>query len=129
MMPPTKDQTDIGVENVIVDASDGAIDEYGKENKDMARQEFAKEADIGYMLGRFGVVPQRGSPTFGTVDDTVDLQSAINATIEAKAAYYKLPKELRDKFDSMEQFLNAVANGSLEIKNENAPEPAPQPPA
>lgn len=121
MKPPTKDQTDIGLDDVVVDASDGALKEDGTENKDMARQEYLKEADIGYTLGRFGVAPERGAPTFGRWDDSIDLQMAIEATREAKDAYSKLPKELRERFDTMEQLLTAVENGSLEIKDEPAP--------
>lgn len=128
MHPPTKTQADINVENNPLDASDGALllKQNGLDeeelNKDMARQEFKQEADINYMLSRFGVAPQRGAPTYGEWDDTLDLQSAIEMTKRAQAAYRKLPKELRDKFDNMGDFLAAVENGSL-VTKEIEPEP------
>lgn len=132
MMPPTKDQTSINVDNPTIDASDGAELPNGKPNKDMARQEYAKDADINHMLSRFGIVPERGAPTYGEWDDTIDLQSALTATREAAEAYRNLPPELREKFNSMEELLTAVDNGSLVIKDEELPKSAaaapPQPP-
>lgn len=127
MQPPTKDQTSIGVDNPKLDASDGALieNENGEptENKDMARQEFAKEADINYMLGRFGITPERGAPTFGEWDDTIDLQQALTSVAEARGAYNQLPKELQDKFGSIEELLTAYQTGALIIKDENIPQP------
>lgn len=118
MMPPERDQTDIGLVDVTVDASDS------EDNKDMARQEYKNEADINYMLSRFGVTQPRGAPTYGEWDDTQDLQSSIESVREAKAGFMTLPKELRDKFDSMEGFLKAVDNGSLKITDKDAPSEA-----
>lgn len=123
-MPPTKDQTDIGMDNPTIDASDGAETYLGTDNKDMARQEYAKDADVNHMLSRFGIVPERGAPTYGEWDDTIDLQSALTATREAAEAYRNLPPELRQKFNSMEELLTAVDNGSLVIKDEELPRSA-----
>lgn len=127
MQPPTKNQLDIGVDNPTIDASDGALIELPDgnvaENKDMARQEFGKEADINYMLSKFGITPERGAPTYGEWDDTIDLQQALTATAEAKTAYAELPQELRDKFSSMEELLNAYQKGALEIVDGEVPVP------
>lgn len=126
MFPPTKDQTDIGVDDPTIDASDGATIDQGDqltENKDMARQEFAKEADINYMLHKFGITPERGAPTYGEWDDTIDLQTALQATAEARAAYADLPKELKDKFNNIEELQLAYQNGSLVIKEGDVPTP------
>lgn len=117
MHPPIKDHTDIGVDNPSIDASDSPT------NKDQARQEFKDEADINYMLSRFGITQPRGAPQYGTWDDTIDLQIAIEAVREAQSAYADLPDTLRNKFGSMEDLLRAVNNGTLVIKNEEAPEP------
>ena len=126
MHPPTKDQADIGAENHILDASND--DATG--NKDMARQEFKDESDLHYMLQRFGIVQPRGAPTYGTWDDTIDLQTAINNTREAQAAFRQLPQDLQQQVGTLENLLNAVESGALEIKNEAAPsEPAAPPPA
>lgn len=127
MMPATKDHTDIGVDNPTIDASDGALleqqDGEVTENKDMARQEFAQEADINYMLNRFGITPARGDPTFGEWDDTLDLQQALTSVAEARTAYRDLPETLRQKFNSMEQLLTAYNNGSLVITDGEQPVP------
>lgn len=124
MMPPTKDQADIGVDNPTLDAS------HSDENPDMARQEYKNEADINYMLSRFGITQPRGTPTFGAWDDTIDLQMALESVREARAGFRTLPKEMTDKFRTMEDMLKAVENGSLVIKDEAAPsEPAARPPA
>lgn len=124
MMPPTKDQTDIGQENPTLDASDT------EDNKDMARQEYAQEADINYMLSRFGITQPRGAPTYGEWDDTIDLQTAIAAVETAQEAYRELPEELRRKFGSMTDLIAAINNGSLVIKKDaEQPPPAAVPPA
>lgn len=126
MRPPTKDQADIGVDNPTIDASDGAdIPDSDEPNKDYARQEYKNESDINYMLSKFGVTQPRGTPTYGEVDESIDLQTAITAVREAREGYAKLPDDLRAKFTSMEGLLTAVENGSLVIKNEEAPAPVP----
>lgn len=121
MQPPTKDQADLDVDNPTIDASDSP------ENKDTARQEFKDEADINVMLSKFGITPTRGAPTYGEWDDTIDLQVALQSVSDARSAYKELPEELRAKFTSMEQLLEALENGSLVIKNEEAPVEAPVP--
>lgn len=123
MMPPQKDQADIGIEDHFVDASNRP------DNKDRTRQEFKDEADINYMLSRFGVTQPRGTPTYGEWDDTIDLQQAITSVREARAGYRGLPPELQRKFGTMEEFLRAIDNGSLVIKDEEIPvTPAPATP-
>lgn len=128
MMPATKDHTDIGVDNPLTDCRST------EEDPHMARQEFKDEADINYMLSRFGVTPPRHAPVYGEWDDNIDLQTAIESVRQTRAGYRRLPKELRDKFPSMEDFLTAVDNGSLVIKTEDEteaapPTPPPAPPA
>lgn len=132
MKPPTKDQTDIGVDNPTKDASHGAIFSIGedvKENEDMARHElrdeWAREADINNMLNKFGVAPAIGQPKFGEWDDTIDLQQAITSSREARAAFERVPKELQEKFPTLNHLLEAVESGDLVIKNEELPEEKP----
>lgn len=117
MMPPEKDQSMMGLDDVTVDASDQP------HNKDQTRQEFKQEADINYMLSRFGVTQPRGTPMYGTWDDTIDLQTALQSVSDARTAYRDLPQVLKNKFKSMEELLVAVENGSLVLKDEDAPEP------
>lgn len=135
MHPPVKDQTDIGRDNPGLDASDEAISETYEgdvvENKDMTQQQWKEEADINYMLSRFNIVPPKGAPTFGEWDDNINLQTAIQATREARTAWRKVPKELQQKFSNMDDLLAAVESGQLRIKEEpdEPVPPAPQPPA
>lgn len=127
MHPPLKDQADIGLEEPTIDASSGAtLLAAGEEtpdnpdNRTYTRQEGKDEADINYMLSRFGIVQPRGTPTYGEWDDSLDLMTALNAVQEAREGYMTLPKELREKFPSMEAFLTAVQNGSLVLKTTDA---------
>lgn len=113
------------MDNQTLDASDGADLENGVENKDTARQEYKQEADVNYMLSRFGITAPRGTPTYGEWDDSIDLQIALESVREAEEGYRTLPKELREKFPSMEAMLTAIENGSLVLKPEE--EPAKQP--
>lgn len=117
MQPPNRDQSHIGLEEPTIDCSQG----------DTARQEFAQEADINYMLSRFGVTAPRGAPTYGEIDYTLDLQQAIDSVREARAGYETLPVELRRKFPSMERMLAAIDDGSLVIKDEEPPPDGPTP--
>lgn len=119
MRPPTKDQADLGLDNETVDAADRP------DNKDTARQEFKDEADVNYMLSRFGITQPRGAPTYGEWDDSITLQSAIEAVAEAREGYNTLPEEMRKKFPSMEAMLTAIQNGSLVIEDGDVPEPKP----
>lgn len=107
-----KDQTDIGRDNPTIDCSG---------DNDMARQEYKDEADINYMLSKFGITQPRGTPVYGEWDDTVDLQSALQSVSDARAAFKELPDQLKNKFHRMEDLLTALENGSLVIKNEEAP--------
>lgn len=113
-----KTQIDFDVDNPTIDCSD---------DKDMARQEFKDDADINYMLSRFGITQPRGTPTYGEWDDTIDLQSALQSVHDARSAFRELPKELTNKFPRMEDMLAALENGSLVIKNEEAPLAQPTP--
>lgn len=122
MHPPTKDQADLGQDNVTLDASNTP------DNKDVARQEFKDEADINVMLAKFGVTQPRGTPTYGEWDDSIDLQTAVQSVRDARSAYHALPEELRNKFPRMEDLLAALENGSLVIKDEEAPKEEPPPP-
>lgn len=120
MQPPVKDQENgIGYDEPMIDAS------ASENNKDHTRQEFKNEADINYMLSKFGVTAPRGSPVYGEWDETIDLQIALQSVHDARAAYKELPKELTNKFPSMEAMLTAMENGSLVIKNEVAPAETP----
>lgn len=126
-MPPRKNQTDIGVDNPTLDASHGALIQRQngdiEENEDMTHQEWKNEADINYMLSRFGITAERGTPTYGEWDDNIDLQQALTSVAEARTAYADLPDKLKNKFTTMEELLTAYSNGSLVIKDGDQPLP------
>lgn len=123
MHPPIKDQSKLDIDNPELDAS------HSEENRDMTDQSFKDESDINYMLSRFGITQPRGAPQYGTWDDSIDLQMAIESVREARAGYDTLPKELREKFPSMEYFLRSVDNGSLVLKDAEPATSEPAPPA
>ena len=128
MVPARKTHHDIGLDNPTIGASDKAVIQTTPEgdltdNADTARQEYAKDADINYMLHKFGITPERGAPTFGEWDDTIDLQTALASVHEARNAYAKLPHALTSKFRSMEEILEAYNNGSLVITDGEVPVP------
>lgn len=129
MHPPVKDHVTCFKRNDDpgLDASDGApIEEQDgtvTENKDHARQEFKDESDINYVLSKYGITQPREAPQYGTWDDSVDLQTALDSVREAREGFKRLPEELQRKFGTMEEFLAAVNNGSLKILSEDEQPP------
>lgn len=88
---------------------------------DRARQEFKKETDVNYILTRFGL-PASGRPMmFTDVDYTIDLQQAFSAMEQAKHAHRALPDNLRQKYTTWRDLLNALENGTLTIHGEEPP--------
>lgn len=101
--------------------SDNRGDEYSllartsfKGAKDMARQEQKDDTDINIMLRKFGVnVPQKSGAHYGEWDESLDLQTAYAVVDEAVRGYRSLPLELRNRYASMQAFLNAYYSGEL----------------
>lgn len=79
--------------------------------EDMARQEFAKDADINVLLKRFGMNVLVRNPEYGEVDFDLDLQGAYRAVAEAREGFARLPAHLRERFPDWETLMAAVANG------------------
>lgn len=84
------------------------------DSPDKTRQEFRDDADINKLLSRYGIgaQPQR-VPIFQEIDYTLDLQTAIAAAEQAKHAHSQLPKNLRERYPTVDDVLNAVARGQL----------------
>lgn len=100
-----------------VDASLGGV----------TRQEFGKEADINYILSRFGVGNANYQPSvYGEVDYDLDLQQGLHALDDAQKTFNKLPKELQAKYGSPYAMLQAMAAGSFPADYEAV---TPKPPA
>lgn len=112
--------------------ADGAQDEYSDKASidfadaiDTARQEFKDDADVNKLLAKFGVNAPQRQVTFGEVDYTLDLQDAFDAIKQAKAAYNRLPDEIKKDYPSWQTLLNGINTGLIHIKNEEPPaEPA-----
>lgn len=115
MHPPLKDQTTLDVDNPTIDASDRPG------NKDVTQQQFAKETDTNYLLSRWGLEPERGKPQYGEWDDSYDLQTTLEATREAEAAFARLPDGLKAKFDTIQDLVAAVEHGKLILRDGEPP--------
>lgn len=79
---------------------------------DKVRAEFAEEADVNVIVGRYGA-PQSLPNAFGVADYTVDAHEAYNAARSAGVAYGKLPEAIRDKYPSWQRLLEAALTGDL----------------
>lgn len=82
------------------------------------------------MMSRFGVTAQR-QLIFGEHDDSLDLQTAYAAVDTASAAYYRLDKKIRDRFQTPMSFVTAMATGELRhfLEEEKAKAAIPDPAA
>jgi hypothetical protein len=83
--------------------------------EDLARQEFKEEADINFLLAKFGVNTPNRPPTYAEVDYDIDLQSALMAIHEVKKAHRQLPEDILNRYPSWQSLLNAVESGTLQL--------------
>lgn len=84
--------------------------------KDRTRQEFKKEADANDLLQRFGAssLINLRQPTYGmAIDYDMDLQKAKEAVSEARAAFNRLPTDLKRKYPTWEHVLAAIERGEI----------------
>lgn len=90
--------------------------------ENMTRQEFAEEADINNIVARFYpfAPPMSRAVQFGEQDMSLDLHSAMLAVQDAKDAYQTLPESLRSQYPTYSDFVSAVADGRLQIVNQDA---------
>ena len=86
------------------------------------RQEFKDEADINNVVARFYpfAPPQARVPQYGEQDMSLDLHGALMAVQEARESYASLPASLREQFPTYSDFVNAVADGRIQIVNQDA---------
>lgn len=88
----------------------------GDEGRSMTRQEFKHELDINTILWRFkvsGVLPPPRPPMYGDHDFDLDLHTGFIALADAQRAFLRLPKELRDKYQTPAGMLDAVHSGDF----------------
>lgn len=90
------------------------------------RQEFKDEADINNVVARFYpfAPPQARVPQYGEQDMSLDLHGALMVVQEARESYASLPESLRAKFPTYTEFVNAVAEGRVQIVDQSAEESA-----
>lgn len=79
-------------------------------DEDSARQEFAQEADINFLLRKYGAVPQRPL-SYGEVDFDLDFQQAQLAMRDVADGYARLPVVVRNRYPDLDSLLLAIANG------------------
>jgi len=81
------------------------------------RQEFKDEADINNVVARFYpfAPPQARVPQYGEQDMSLDLHGALMVVQEARESYASLPASLRAQFPTYSDFVNAVADGRVQI--------------
>lgn len=93
---------------------------------DLARQEFREEADVNSIMRKYGVGGLNArQPQYGEQDFDVDLQHALRAIADAKAAHARLSPELRAKYKNWKSMLDAAASGELQEDLKDPPsEPA-----
>lgn len=81
----------------------------------LVRTEFAEEADIEYMLTRFGVNQQLRPVTYGQeVDYSLNLADAIELLNRVEPIKDAVPPELRAKYPNWRILVNAVNTGEYE---------------
>jgi len=94
------------------------------EDASLTQQQFAEEADINTIVDRFmrtGVMPEGVAiPSYADYDDVFDFQSAQNAIRQAQESFFKMPAELRSRFQNSPQvfleFFSDPANSEEAIK-------------
>lgn len=81
------------------------------EAEDMARQEYKLQADLKYQVTRFGAgLPfKTGEVNF----DNLDLTRAFELIFESQQAWLRLPKVVRDRYQSWDNVERAAASGEL----------------
>lgn len=79
---------------------------------DMARQEYALSSEIRYQIQQFGS-GHRGES--GHVDfDNMDLTRALELVEESNQAWLRIPKVIRDRYQSWSAVERAAASGELD---------------
>lgn len=89
-------------------------------DEDIARQEFADEADINKLLMRFGV--QSRPLVFGEFNQDLDLLTAFELVAQAEEALGKLPREVIERHGGIAGTLAAIANNVFAMEPPSAPD-------
>lgn len=109
MLPPRRSHSTY-LDSVEADSLAGSVQ--CSPDEDMTRQEFAQEADINFLLRKYGAVPQR-PVTYGEVDFDLDFQQARLAMRDVAEGYARLPESVRQRFPTLDSLLAALASGEV----------------
>lgn len=83
------------------------------EDRDLARQEFAQEADVNYLLKQYGVNAPMKQPIYGQeVNYDLELAHAYEAIDDARRFFDAAPDELKTQFPTWQSMVNGMANGT-----------------
>lgn len=94
------------------------------EDVSLTKQSFAEEADINYIIRRFGLDGQLPSnvqmPMNGDFRNAPDFMSAMNLIVAAREGFMTLPAKIRSRFDNdprkLVDFLSDEANRDEAVK-------------
>nr|QJB20329.1 MAG: internal scaffolding protein [Microvirus sp.] len=93
---------------------------------DPTRQEFAQEADINWLVQRYGGQFAGGvPPKYGDNDFDIDLTTAYERMAEAQAMFDALPLKLRQAYPSITSLVEALEGGELSLTPDNPVSEAP----
>lgn len=93
---------------------------------DATRQEFAQEADINWLVQRYGANFAGGVPVrYGDHDFDLDLTSAYEQLSAAQATFNDLPPKLRKAYPTITSLMEALERGDLTLTPSNPDSEAP----
>lgn len=83
----------------------------------LTRGEFKDEADVNTIVARFYpfAPPMARVPQYGEQDMSLDLHGALLTVQSAREAYSEMPESIRSRFPTYSEFVQAVADGKLQI--------------
>lgn len=83
-------------------------------NEDKARQEFKKDADINEMVKRMTVYGHNKQADYLTIDDELDLQTALETIKNVRKGHARLEADLKAKYPTWQSMLTAIESGNYE---------------
>lgn len=126
----TRRQSDSAETNELLSIASGV----SQFDESLTRQEFKDEADLNFLLQRYGILPPSlRQPVYGDFNTDMDLVRAYETVREAETVFNGLPPQMRQAFGSWGNLAEAIANGEYDFAAEvekyrpNPAEPASAP--
>jgi len=79
----------------------------------VTRTEFKDEVDVNRIMSRYGAVFGPPIAAFGEFEFDSDLQEAFAMVERGRGLWSRLPKELRERYGSLEAVIEAVEAGKV----------------